>query len=51
MAYHSTVPCFWGRQVSDDGSAETDIALTDAPNYPKQKEHVEAPGNSPDCVG
>lgn len=50
-AYHSSVPCFRARQVSYDGSAEADVALTNAPNYPKQKEHAEAPGNSPDCIG
>lgn len=50
-AYHPSVPGFQGRQVGYDGGAEADVALTDAPNYPKQKEHAEAPGNCPDRVG
>ena len=51
FAYHPSVPCFWARQVGNDGSAEADVALTNAPNYSKQKEHAEAPGNGPDRVG
>lgn len=50
-AYHSSVPCFWARQVGHDGSAEADVALTNAPNYSKQKEHAETPGNCPDRIG
>lgn len=50
-SYHPSVPCFWTRQVSHNCSAEADVALTNAPNYSKQKEHAEAPGNSPDCIG
>lgn len=50
-AYHSSVSCFQGWQVSYDGSAEADVAFTNAPNYPKQQEHAEAPGNCPDRIG
>lgn len=49
-AYHSSVPCFRARQVCHDGSAQADVALTDAPNDSKQKEHAEAPRNCPDGV-
>lgn len=40
--YHSSVSCFQGWQVSYDGSAEADVALTNSSNYPEQKEHAEA---------
>lgn len=50
-AHHSSVTCFRTRQVGNDGSAEADVSLTNASDDPKQEEHGEAPGNSPDRVG
>lgn len=51
LSHHSSVPCFWARQVGDDGGAQADVALTNAPDHTEQKEHVEAPGNGPHHVG
>lgn len=50
-SYHPLIPCFWAGQVSHDSSAEADVALTNAPNNSKQKEHAETPGNSPHGIG
>lgn len=49
-SYHSSVPSFWTRQISHDGSAEADVAFTDATNNPEQKEHAEALWDRPHCI-
>lgn len=50
-AYHSLVSCLRARKVSNHGSAEAHITLTNTPNHPRQKEHAETTGNCPDCIG
>lgn len=41
-AHHSSIPCLWAGQVSNDGSAEANIALANASDNSKQEEHAEA---------